>query len=147
MSSDRGTAVSPGVVRQVAAAAYSVAKGDKVEAVDVALDLLELGSWLDTILAAAVYRGRIESVRRVKADRERALPGKAEITYIRADGESEAIETDWLTGEAATAIARRAHAGVGRMATFWKNNDDDPDGKRSQGFRRVVWLVVDEGDA
>jgi hypothetical protein len=135
------------MAHEITPAAFTIGAGDLFDGIDAALGLLELDRALGPVLAAVVYRGRIESVRRVKHDPINDRPGKAEITYRRDDGELEIIETGWLSDRVACEIARRAKAGIGRPALFWKKNDHDPTGKRAQGFRRAVWLVVEGAEA
>lgn len=126
----------------VAAAALQIA-GEPFVAIDVALDLVGLADDLEPILTAVVFRGLIQSVRRVKDDAETRNPGKAEVTFHNAKGELETIETGWLSDPLCRHIANLAQKSKDCQATFWKNNDRG-DATHAQGYRRLVWLRVDK---
>lgn len=132
---------------ELVAAAYTAAQGDKATALDVALELAEIVAVFAEIRAAVVFRGRLVGAGVVKADPARGNPGKASIELVNGQGETEAIETGWLSDPLARECGRRAHVGAGRMATFWKLNDPDPSGRKAQGFRRLVWIRVDPEEA
>lgn len=127
----------------IAAHAYTIACGDILAAVDIAIDIRQLLYRLEPITEATVFRGALIDVDVVKADPSTRNPGKAQINYSNAKGEPESIETGWLTGAVARYLARRAKDNPGKTATFWKLNDEDPTNKRAQGFRHLVWLKID----
>lgn len=144
---DTDLAPLPAHIWSVAAAALQIAGSDRLEAIDVALDLIDLADDLEPIVGAIVFRGRIQGVRRVKDDKETRNPGKAEITFINEKGELETIETGWLWEHQSRHMANLAQRSKDRQATFWKNNDPGRNPTHAQGYRRLVWLRVDPEEA
>ncbi len=55
------------------------------------------------------------------------------------DGET--IDTGPLSNPWALYVANTAKNLIGQRALIYKNNDPDPTGKVSQGFRRCVWVT------
>jgi len=129
----------------LAGAAYNLALGERFTAIDIAISVRGIASDLEPILEATTFRGRLEAVARVKANPERAIPGKAEVAFINVAGEREVIETDWCHPDTlALELARRAQRGIGRMATFYKGHDPSDNPLHSKGYRKLVWLTVDQ---
>jgi hypothetical protein len=86
----------------------------------------------------------------VRVDRiktENGWAGKCHVGYRAAresqyaDGDGlEWIETDWLSDPIAAYIEQELESHPGDRFLFWKHNAEDPSGKVSHGFRRVIWV-------
>jgi hypothetical protein len=100
-----------------------------------------LRRWDVELEQCVMFQARVQGVEKVKT--ENGWPGKARLTLSTLDrqGRPETIETDWLVNPTLQ-IARVAQANRGENALLWKTNDEDPTGTVTQGYRRLVWLVI-----